>query len=370
MIDARGRSAQSEYRCCGVSEKTRWHYLGPSSRMGEMFVGEVVLPDFYKTYKDRSFFFDAVELLHSGGRHSGRESRALLTEGQAEPLDNLRKKYNKMKHRPDTQVSLRELLDICTDAKMSLEAVIATGVGTLKSMVFEGASMFWIGGTDYFHQGITEVFVYMPLESDRLVMPPLLLSFFSKMDSRDALMASLGEAGDLHDADKCLPPEEVIELRHGDDSLSPRIYVGSFKPLLNALKRFRGQLVDNNLYNVHGLVHRWAPFTTLILILEYCRGRQGAQDLTKEEVVSYVRSALAGVKLSTELRGAQIAHEVDAVLVMLRQLPSVAWTPLSGPVWLDTESFFRLASIRNIYASDNQMAISPDLRVILDAGRP
>jgi hypothetical protein len=62
MIDARGRSAQSEYRCCGVSEKTRWHYLGPCSRMGEMFVGEVVLPDFYKTYKDRSFFFDAVEL--------------------------------------------------------------------------------------------------------------------------------------------------------------------------------------------------------------------------------------------------------------------------------------------------------------------
>jgi hypothetical protein len=65
---------------------------------------------------------------------------------------------------------------------------------------------------------------------------------------------------------------------------------------------------------------------------------------------------------------AHIEHDAAEVASLIRELPSVAWPRLIGPVWFDSDSFRRLSSIRNIRSPNGNMSISPDLKVILDAG--
>jgi hypothetical protein len=337
----------------------------------ERFLADTVFPAYRSTYTGRRFFYDALNRLHPEvDPKTGIQPPAIVDKCYMMDLHALRERYNEQKHDPSIQISLPELMQLLERSRGAIGAIVASGIGSLKDKVFESGSTFWIAGTDYVHQGITEIFVHLPVESEQMLLPPTLLTFFVKMDGWDRLISDLRRAGSVFEADQVLSQKEVEKLIHGD-ALLPKVYNGPIKPLLSSLNRLRTELVEDKSYNVHDLVHRLAPFTTLLLTLDLFHSRERGEHIVVEAVVARVNALLAEMGLPTDQAQEQITKEANVIVSLVTRLPAPARSRLSGPVWLDTESFCRLASIRNIRSPDHeQIAISPELRVILDAGRP
>lgn len=342
----------------------------------ERFFGETVLPDFYEKHKKtrknkEGFLSSSIRQLYEEDKLTGKVLTQKISKKSADSLHDIRRKYNEQKHDPAKQISLNELITISWNAMEALHEVVNTNLGNIGVKVFQNSSTFWIGGTDYAHQGITEVFLCLPVDvigqPDVLLPdPPILFTFFLKMDGWDTFIKTLSHTGQLYFASEIIPKNACEKINFGSDPLAPRIYVGSIEPLLLSLNQLRNKLVSDPLYNVHDLKFRLAPLTVLLLVLNNVRAELGDNTtIISNQVVANTTNVLEELNLPFQLE--QLTKEVEEAITLFKELPKIALAKLSGPVWVDDDSFNRLAKIRDIRSGDGNLAISSDMQILINS---
>ena len=326
----------------------------------ERFFAETVFPNFHLSIGNKlkpkgGFFYLAIEELWRAH---------LLQQVHVDALNELRIMYNNQKHEPRKHVSLDEVIRISGASLLALGEVVMKNLGFTSSKVFQNSSTFWIGGTDYYTQGITEVFVYLPIESDDWQPPPLLLSIFIKGDDWDSLKKSLLAVGEVWDSESDISHAGLEKMMHGEDPLLPIIYSGPIQSLLVTLHQLRSNLVRKASHLGEQLKSRVSPILSFVIGFDLLR-------LSNDDLQN-PNSGLLEIKLKTELQNAGIEigeasldREVERLVSVFSKMPTSVVRQVTGPIWMDSASYERLSEIRNIRSTDNSCALSPDLRLMI-----
>lgn len=324
----------------------------------ERFFAETIFPDLYKSLNGRGFFSRSIAEL----------SKYNIDEIHRKDLHALREMYNNQKHVPNATLDLNFLIDISKKSLTALELVVSLGIGKTNSRVFENETIYWISGQDFFAEGLTEIYVHLPLETDTWFGPPLLVSRFVGGDGWDKLRNKLKSTGSIIDGVELLESDIIESLSKGTDSIPPYVYIGSFLPLVSELSSLRDEMRKKEINKRHHFESRTAPFLTFLVGMSICKEHAAEGIYTSGgELIKKIEDFFILSNIDLSKNSCNFSHEVKAVSSLMSQVPLEIIKRLGGPIWVDEDSFNRLSAIRNLISTDGVYAISPDLRIIVKA---
>jgi hypothetical protein len=270
-------------------------------------------------------------------------------------LHELRRKYNKAKHDPQTDFELLYILEVIRNAKNAIEEVNSKNLGSVKANYNPRLKrLFWIAVWDHFIHGDSEVHIILPGQSGHWLGPPTFDIIYVEISAWYEIKDKLGLLGILKEGKGLIPESQYKIFRSDEDFLGAWVFEGDYKSLITTLAEheLRQKLLPG--------LNRHDNFTSIIIACLLATVDVITSVEEEEDLPSLIKKQMADVYAVPYdyFRLDEIAKEMAS---MVSQLDFEDWKKVTGPYWISSERFNELSQNARAKHTNYQIIIDVDL---------